>query len=137
MVPLSGEGKIMNNRLLAPVLALSLALTAACAGPKRMSQVRVGVWAAERDLWEEAVFRWSRVLETEPNSAVARNNLAVAYEKMGRVEDARREYELALKLAPNQPQIKANFQRFKLAREIREEKPPKKSSPEEKHNDIR
>lgn len=127
----------MNNRLLAPVLALSLALAAACAGPKRMSQVRVGVWAAEHDLWEEAVYRWSRVLETEPNSAVARNNLAVAYEKTGRFEDARREYERALKIAPNQAQIKANFQRFKLAREVREEKPAKKSGAEENKDDIR
>ncbi|MBN2199388.1 MAG: tetratricopeptide repeat protein [Candidatus Aminicenantes bacterium] len=122
----------MKSRLVVPALALSLALGASCAGPKRMSQVRFGVWAAEHDLWEEAVFRWGRALEADPDSPAARNNLAVAYERLGRPEDARREYERALKIAPDHPQIKANFERFKRDAEADREKSGEKKEPEGK-----
>jgi len=127
----------MRNRLIIPALALSLSLGASCTMSKRMSQVRIGVWAAEHDLWEEAVYRWTRALETGTDSAAARNNLAVAYEKMGRLEDARREYERALKLAPNHPQIKSNFERFNRAAETGKKKPAGKNEPEEKKDESR
>ncbi|OGD24552.1 MAG: hypothetical protein A2Y56_13105 [Candidatus Aminicenantes bacterium RBG_13_63_10] len=127
----------MKSRLVIPLLALSISIAASCAGPKRMSQVQIGVWAAEHDLWAEAAYRWRRALETEPNSAIARNNLAVAYEKQGLFEEARREYELALKLAPAHVKIKANFQRFKLALESKDEKPPAKAAAEGKKDEIR
>lgn len=128
----------MINRLIVPALVLSVFLAAvACAGPKSMSQLRIGVWAAEHELWEEAVFRWSRVLEAEPKSAVARNNLAVAFEKLGRFDDALREYEEAQKLAPNHAQIKANLQRFKLAIKTSDEAPAKKGKTGDEKNEIR
>jgi Tfp pilus assembly protein PilF len=43
--------------------------------------------------------------------------LAVAFERLGRFEDARAEYEAALRLAPANAQIQENFRRFKEARE--------------------
>jgi len=94
-----------------------------CSGARPMSQLRIGIWAAERDLWEEAIFRWTRVIQTAPNSAAAHNNLAVAYEKKGMITEARREYELALQLAPQNSYIKTNFDRFKSAAEPKEGKP--------------
>ena len=127
----------MKNRLVILALALSFSLGASCTVSKRMSQVRIGVWAAEHDLWEEAVYRWTRALETDPDSAAARNNLAVAYEKMGRLEDARREYERALKLAPKHPQIKSNFDRFNRAAETGRKKPAGKSEAEKKKDESR
>ncbi len=76
-------------------------------------QLRLGVWASENDLWDEAIFRWKKVLLANPNSAAAHNNLAVAYEKKGLWEEAQKEYELAVKLLPNNTHVKSNFQNFK------------------------
>jgi Flp pilus assembly protein TadD len=88
-------------------------LFAACSTAALEKQMRFGIWAAERDLWDEAVFRWKRVLAASPDSAAAHNNLAVAYEKKGLVEEARKEYELALKLAPDNAKVKFNYIKFK------------------------
>lgn len=76
-------------------------------------QVNFGIWAAEHDLWDEAIFRWKRALLVDPGSFSAHNNLAVAYEKKGLWEEAGREYEIALKLAPQNKWLKANYQSFK------------------------
>lgn len=88
-------------------------LFAACSSVALEKQMRFGIWAAEHDLWDEAVFRWKRVLAANPDSAAAHNNLAVAYEKKGLVEEARKEYELALKLAPDNNRVKFNYTKFK------------------------
>jgi len=76
-------------------------------------QVNFGIWAAEKDLWDEAIFRWKKALLLDPGSVAAYNNLAVAYEKKGLWEEARREYEIALKLAPQNSWLKANYESFK------------------------
>jgi Flp pilus assembly protein TadD len=88
-----------------------------CSGPVRESQLQLGIWAAENNLWEEALFRWKKEVASRPRSAAAHNNLAVALEKKGLWDDALREYEEALKLAPGNAQIKANLQKFKDNRE--------------------
>jgi tetratricopeptide (TPR) repeat protein len=92
---------------------LALALLSACAGPRFTDQIGFGIWAADRDLWEEAIFRWKKVLVQEPRSVAAHNNLAVAYEKKGLWEDARKEYEAALKLDPDNPWVKFNYENFR------------------------
>lgn len=84
-----------------------------CARTLSQNQLQFGIQAAKKDLWDEAIYRWKKVLLSDPKSASAHNNLAVAYEKKGRWEDARKEYELALSLAPDNKYIQANFQRFK------------------------
>ena len=72
-----------------------------------------GIRAAQKDLWNEAIFRWEKAVRSNPNSAAAHNNLAVAYEKKGLIEKAKKEYEIAIKLSPNHAQIKSNYQNFK------------------------
>jgi tetratricopeptide (TPR) repeat protein len=95
------------------ILALvGMFLVFSCAGPRLTDQIGFGVWAANHELWDEAIFRWQKVLAQNPNSAAAHNNLAVAYEKKGLWEEARKEYEAALKLAPDNPWIKRNFKNF-------------------------
>jgi tetratricopeptide (TPR) repeat protein len=90
-----------------------LSLISACApAPALRDQVAFGVWAAEKDLWDEAIFRWKKVLAENPDSVAAHNNLAVAYEKKGLWEEARKEYETALKLDPDNPWIKFNYENF-------------------------
>ena len=103
--------KLYNGFVLFTFLA---ALFASCAPSMTQSQLAFGVWAAEQDLWSEAVFRWTRVLEENPSSIAALNNLAVAYEKLGRFEEAEQTYQAALKIAPKNPSVKANYEKFKI-----------------------
>ncbi len=93
-------------------------LVAGCSFLPKPDQVSFGIWAAEQDLWDEAIFRWKRAIALDPDSVAARNNLAVAYEKKGLWEEARREYEIALKLSPQNRWLKANYQSFKDNLEI-------------------
>ena len=72
-----------------------------CASSRVESQLTFGITAAKQNLWDEAIFRWKKVIQQNPDSAAAHNNLAVAYEKKGLWAEAKREYELALKLAPH------------------------------------
>jgi Tfp pilus assembly protein PilF len=102
-----------ESRLKGAFLILSLLLLGARCSPSRLAnQTSFGIWAVERGLWDEAVFRWKKVLAATPNSVAAHNNLAVAYEKKGLWAEARREYEIALKLAPQNTWVKSNFQKF-------------------------
>jgi Tfp pilus assembly protein PilF len=92
---------------------LGISLLSSCATTHQGVQIRFGIWAAENELWDEAIFRWKKVLDQDPRSAAAHNNLAVAYEKKGLWDEARKEYETALKLAPENPWVKLNFKNFK------------------------
>lgn len=91
---------------------LGIVLLCGCAGRRPPDQIAFGIWAAERDLWDEAVFRWKKVLVENPNSVATHNNLAVAFERKGLWEEARKEYEIALKLAPENTWIRSNYKKF-------------------------
>ncbi|HHF42663.1 MAG: hypothetical protein DRI99_00020 [Candidatus Aminicenantes bacterium] len=109
------------------ILLISVILTfTGCASTQGDSQLTFGITAAKQNLWDEAIFRWKKVLQQNPDSAAAHNNLAVAYEKKGFWEEAKREYELALKLAPNNRYIQANYNKFK-ATFLQEESPSSKA----------
>ncbi len=103
--------KPMLRRIVSALIGI--ALVSGCAGPRFVNQTDFGIWAADRDLWEEAIFRWKKVLVQDPQSVAAHNNLAVAYEKKGLWEEARKEYETALKLEPDNPWIKFNYENFR------------------------
>jgi tetratricopeptide (TPR) repeat protein len=92
---------------------LGIFLVFGCARPRLMDQIGFGIWAADRDLWDEAIFRWKKVLARDPQSVASHNNLAVAYEKKGFWEEARKEYETALKLDPDNPWVKSNYENFR------------------------
>jgi len=81
-------------------------------------QINFGIQAAQRDLWEEAIFRWQKAILSNPESAAAHNNLAVAYEKKGLWEEAKKEYEIALKLSPKNSYKKSNYENYKKNNEI-------------------
>lgn len=104
----------MDKKTLLPLLFLPLlTLFTSCASPPPQSQLHFGILAAQTDLWDEAIFRWKKAVELEPNSSSAHNNLAVAYEKKGLWEEARKEYEIAIKLNPKNEYIQANYNKFK------------------------
>jgi tetratricopeptide (TPR) repeat protein len=96
-----------------------------CAPSMPADQMRFGVDAAKLDLWDEAIFRWKKVLQNNPDSASAHNNLAVAYEKKSLWEEAKKEYELALKIRPDDKHINANYNQFIKRYEARKDELPK------------
>lgn len=112
---------------------LAAFLLSACPACRPINQLEFGVWAAEKDLWEEAIFRWKKALQENPTSVAAHNNLAIAYEKKGLWEDARKEYEAALKLAPNNSWVKANYKSFQANLESADKK--KRGEEEKKKKD--
>lgn len=105
----------MNKRFTPFILLAAFILVSflGCRRPLAESQLHFGIEAAQKDLWDEAIFRWKKVLLSNPQSSAAHNNLAVAYEKKGLWEEAKKEYKTALKLAPQNTYIKTNFQNFK------------------------
>lgn len=76
------------------------------------TQLNVGVGMARSDLWREAAFRFERAVELSPADAMARNNLAVAYEGMGEFDKAREQYTEALRLDRGNQYIQRNYSRF-------------------------
>lgn len=106
--------RIKTAALVLAALALALAACATTTrGLKAADEIKFGIWASSNNLWEEAIFRWKKAFEADPQSTAAHNNLAVAYEKNGLFEDALKEYEIALKLDPNNSYVKSNYQNCK------------------------
>jgi Tfp pilus assembly protein PilF len=77
------------------------------------SQVEFGINVAQRGLWREAIYRWEKAVELDPTYAAAYNDLAIAYEHEGQLEKARKAYEKALEIEPNNAQIRQNYELFK------------------------
>jgi len=104
------------------LLALVPLLLLACGGSQKKSQkldrailgeeLAFGREAAKRELWNEAIFRWEKVVKEAPDNAQAVNNLAVAYESIGDFERAESLYERAIKLNEDSTEIRKNYKRF-------------------------
>ncbi|HEV7768010.1 MAG TPA: tetratricopeptide repeat protein [Thermoanaerobaculia bacterium] len=99
-------------------LAALLALVAGCSssGSGDLSdantQRQFGVRMAKMNLWREAMFRFRRATEIEPDNAMAHNNLAVAYEATGDFDAAAKEYREALRLDRGNEHIQKNYSRY-------------------------
>jgi Tfp pilus assembly protein PilF len=76
------------------------------------TQDNFGVQMARMNLWREALFRFQRAVQIDPQDAMAHNNLAVAWEANGDFEKARKEYLEALKLDRSNQYIQKNYSRF-------------------------
>lgn len=76
------------------------------------TQRRFGVRMARMNLWREAMFRFRRAVEIDPQNAMAHNNLAVALEATGDMEGAAREYREALRLDRSNQYIQRNYSRY-------------------------
>ncbi len=98
-------------------LLLSLATAPVAEAAKGDSEARAqlafGVDMARRGLWNEALFRFEQVRTLQPNDPKVLNNLAVAYEAVGRFDDAEAAYREALKVAPSNRDLKKNVTRFR------------------------
>lgn len=98
--------------LLAAVAVLSGCRSSGSDLSQAETQRRFGVRMAKMNLWREAMFRFQRATEMEPENAMARNNLAVAYEATGDFDAALREYREALRLDRSNEHIQKNYSRF-------------------------
>ena len=76
------------------------------------TQKQFGVRMAKMNLWREAMFRFKRAVEMQPDDAMAHNNLAVAYEANGDFDNAAKEYREALRLDRSNQYIQKNYSRF-------------------------
>ena len=119
----------MNKKtLIYTFLTLSIAIAfAGCAASIQKDQLDFGIRAARKDLWDEAIFRWKKVLKESPNSAAAHNNLAVAYEKKGLLEEAEKEYQAALQISPNNDYIQANYNKLEKNLDLQKKESDKKN----------
>ena len=77
------------------------------------SQVAFGIDVAQKGLWREAIYRWEKATELDPTYVAAYNDLAIAYEHEGQLDKARKAYEKALELDPNNTQVRQNYELFK------------------------
>ena len=105
----------MKRFLCGAVVTAAVVLAAGCASrdvAKPETQDNVGVRMATMNLWREAMFRFRRAVEINPNDAMAHNNLAVAYEANGDFDSARKEYLEALKLDRGNAYIQKNYSRY-------------------------
>ena len=104
----------MRVAILLTSIALASALPAfADARTDAKAQVEFGINVAQRGLWREAIYRWEKATEIDPTYAAAFNDLAIAYEHEGQLEKARKAYEKALQLDPNNAQVRQNYELFK------------------------
>lgn len=98
-------------------LLLGAALVVASCGSTDVAgsaqrQLGFGVQMAQRGLWSEALFRFERAHQIDPNSFRVLNNLAVAYEANGRFDEALATYRRALALDPANRDLRRNYARF-------------------------
>lgn len=103
-----------------PVVAFAVCAATLAAAPsyadaksEAKSQVEFGINVAQRGLWREAIYRWQKATEIDPTYAAAFNDLAIAYEHEGQLDKARKAYEKAIELDPNNSQVRQNYELFK------------------------
>jgi Flp pilus assembly protein TadD len=77
------------------------------------AEVDFGIAVAQKGLWKEAIFRWQKAVELDPQYAQAWNDLGIAYEQMGKFDDARKAYEKAMGIEPGNQFIKQNYESFR------------------------
>jgi type IV pilus assembly protein PilF len=99
--------------LVACAATMSAAPSFADARSEARAQVEFGINVAQKGLWREAIYRWEKATEVDPTYAAAFNDLAIAYEHEGQLDKARKAYEKAVELDPNNSQVRQNYELFK------------------------
>lgn len=100
------------------ILLIALSIVPLACGGGRVeplttpAQLDFGVEMARRGLWSEALFRFKRAHQLNPNDARILNNMAVAYEALGQFDKALRHYQDAVKVDPTNRELKRNYARF-------------------------
>jgi tetratricopeptide (TPR) repeat protein len=115
----------MTRRPLQRLLALALGLSTwgvstalVASGLSQEQTLKFAADMAEQGNWREAQYRWGQVAAKDPSNASVVNNLAVAAEATGRLDEALDLYARALTLSGGDDRIRLNEAR---ARRLREE----------------
>ena len=103
----------MRFGLIALILVALSATAWADGRSEAKAQVSFGIVVAQKGLWKEATQRWENATVVDPTYASAWNNLGIGYEQLGRFDDARKAYEKALELEPNNTYIRTNYDQFR------------------------
>ena len=105
----------MNRLVLGAVVLFVVSAVPARADVRKdaKAEVEFGISVAQKGLWREAIYRWERATTIDPNYSAAFNDLAIAYEHEGQLDKARKAYERALEIDPNNAQIRQNYELFK------------------------
>ena len=106
---------VRSGRLTLLLLALAMVSAGCGSAPATRqadTQAKFGIEMARRGLWSEALFRFQAAAAERPGDARLLNNQAVALEALGRFDEAMEAYREALRLAPNNRQVRQNHTRF-------------------------
>ena len=107
--------KYSRHALLAILASLILS---GCAISRDINQIEAynqfAIRAAQAQLWNEAVFRWKQVIDVDPENSKAYNNLGVAYEAIGNVDEAVAAYQRATELEPGNKYYRLNYRRCRI-----------------------
>ena len=109
---------MLNYSRLASIAILLCLILSGCAAFRDTSQTeaynRFAIRAAQAQLWNEAVFRWKQVINIDPEDAKAHNNLGVAYEALGNMDEAIVSYQRAAELEPSNKYYRLNYRRCRI-----------------------
>ncbi len=102
------------RRAFATLAAVTIVAGCASSGFKDRAhaEMREGVRAAQVNYWQEALFRFENAKTLEPSDPQILNNLAVAYEALGRYDDALATYKQALQGSSKPTALRRNYARF-------------------------
>lgn len=106
----------MTRHVVAAALLVVFAAPPAAADDARdraKKHVEFGISVAQRGLWREAIYRWEQAAKIDPSYSAAFNNLAVGYEHEGAFDKARKAYERAIELEPENQMIRQNYELFR------------------------
>jgi Tfp pilus assembly protein PilF len=102
----------LSSLILLASLLIAVGCRSAADTKTSETQSQFGVRMAKMNLWREAMFRFRRAVQIDPNDAEAHNNLAVALEANGDFDAAAKEYREALRLDRSNQHIQKNYSRF-------------------------
>lgn len=94
-------------------ILIIIALINFCSAKNNKAELNFANAMAKQGLWKEAYMRWQKIEAKGYDNAKLHNNMAIALESMGKVEEAEKEYRKAIQMDPNNPRIKANYESFK------------------------
>ncbi len=105
------------NRLALIAILVCLILSG-CAVSRDTNQIEAynqfAIRAAQAQLWNEAVFRWKQVIDVDPEDSKAYNNIGVAYEALGKIDEAVAAYQRATELEPDNKYYRLNYRRCRI-----------------------
>ena len=109
---------VLKYNRLAFIAILGCLILPGCAAFRDTSQTeaynRFAIRAAQAQLWNEAIFRWKQVINVDPDDAKAHNNLGVAYEAVGNIDEAIAAYQRAAELEPGNKYYRLNYRRCRI-----------------------